>query len=98
MIRAFALTFSVVALGFGAHAATAPAAAVPHSTQSALRVATAPTAPAADPLSARCGDYRCEPPEDCHSCSQDCGSCCGNYHCEPPEDCRSCPQDCGSCH
>lgn len=44
-----------------------------------------------------CGDGRCSPPEDCHSCPQDCGSCCGNNHCEPPEDCHSCPQDCGNC-
>ena len=44
------------------------------------------------PLS--CGDYRCDPPEDCHSCPSDCGDCCGNHRCEPPEDCNSCPQDC----
>jgi hypothetical protein len=53
---------------------------------------------AGDPVDARCGDYRCDPPEDCHTCPGDCGSCCGNYRCEPPEDCRSCPQDCGACH
>ena len=41
-----------------------------------------------------CGNRACEPPEDCHSCPQDCGDCCGNRHCEPPEDCNSCPQDC----
>lgn len=41
-----------------------------------------------------CGDYRCQPPEDCQTCPQDCGDCCGNYRCEPPEDCNSCPQDC----
>ncbi|HEY2367858.1 MAG TPA: hypothetical protein VGH87_15780 [Polyangiaceae bacterium] len=45
-----------------------------------------------------CGNGKCEPPEDCNSCPQDCGTCCGNYKCEPPEDCRSCPQDCGPCH
>ncbi|MGE0791289.1 MAG: hypothetical protein AB7S26_36785 [Sandaracinaceae bacterium] len=49
----------------------------------------------ADPLQGgSCGDGRCQPPEDCHSCEQDCGSCCGDHHCAPPEDCRSCPQDC----
>ncbi|CAN5581947.1 hypothetical protein BH09MYX1_BH09MYX1_48200 [soil metagenome] len=47
--------------------------------------------------SATCGDYKCDPPEDCKSCPQDCGSCCGNSKCEPPEDCNSCPRDCGSC-
>lgn len=46
---------------------------------------------------ATCGDYKCEAPEDCKTCPQDCGKCCGNYKCEPPEDCKSCPQDCGSC-
>lgn len=50
------------------------------------------------PATANCGDSRCEPPEDCHSCSQDCGSCCGDHQCAPPEDCHSCPQDCGGCH
>ena len=66
--------------------------------------ATAPPLPTgtadngAQPLTARCGDYRCEPPEDCHSCAEDCGSCCGNHQCEPPEDCHSCPADCGACH
>lgn len=44
-----------------------------------------------------CGNRRCEPPEDCRSCPQDCGDCCGNNRCEPPEDCRSCPRDCGDC-
>jgi hypothetical protein len=44
-----------------------------------------------------CGDGQCQPPEDCHTCRQDCGDCCGNTRCEPPEDCRSCPQDCGQC-
>jgi hypothetical protein len=44
-----------------------------------------------------CGNGKCEPPEDCNTCPQDCGQCCGNYKCEPPEDCRSCPQDCGPC-
>ncbi|MEM9074309.1 MAG: hypothetical protein AAGE52_37795 [Myxococcota bacterium] len=51
--------------------------------------------PPAEPLS--CGNGRCEPPEDCNTCPQDCGNCCGNYRCEPPEDCNSCPQDCGDC-
>lgn len=57
----------------------------------------APAAEAPIPLQGNCGDGQCQPPEDCHSCPQDCGSCCGNNRCEPPEDCRSCPQDCGSC-
>lgn len=42
-----------------------------------------------------CGDYQCNPPEDCHSCPSDCGDCCGNNRCEPPEDGDSCPADCG---
>ena len=43
-----------------------------------------------------CGDGRCQPPDDCNSCPQDCGECqrCGDYQCQPPEDCNSCPQDC----
>ena len=43
-----------------------------------------------------CGDGRCQPPDDCNSCPQDCGECnrCGDYRCQPPEDCNSCPQDC----
>ena len=45
-----------------------------------------------------CGDGKCNPPEDCNSCPQDCGTCCGNRRCDPPEDCHSCPQDCGNCH
>jgi len=45
-----------------------------------------------------CGNGKCEPPEDCSTCPQDCGQCCGNRRCEPPEDCHSCPQDCGNCH
>jgi hypothetical protein len=49
------------------------------------------------PLDARCGDGKCQPPEDCKTCPQDCGGCCGNQKCEPPEDCNSCPQDCGKC-
>ncbi len=49
------------------------------------------------PLQASCGDGRCQPPEDCHSCSADCGGCCGNHRCESPEDCHSCSADCGSC-
>lgn len=57
--------------------------------------APAPSIAPADPLQGgSCGDYRCQPPEDCRSCPQDCGDCCGNYRCEPPEDCNSCPQDC----
>jgi hypothetical protein len=44
-----------------------------------------------------CGDGRCQPPDDCRSCPQDCGDCCGDGRCAPPEDCRSCPSDCGSC-
>jgi len=44
-----------------------------------------------------CGNGKCEPPEDCNTCPQDCGQCCGNFKCEPPEDCHSCPQDCGPC-
>lgn len=45
-------------------------------------------------LDGQCGDGRCQPPEDCNSCSQDCGSCCGDHRCQPPEDERSCPRDC----
>ncbi len=44
-----------------------------------------------------CGDGRCQPPDDCNSCPQDCGSCCGDNRCAPPEDCNSCPRDCGNC-
>ena len=44
-----------------------------------------------------CGDGQCNPPEDCRSCSSDCGSCCGNHRCDNGEDCRSCSQDCGNC-
>jgi len=50
--------------------------------------------PAPDLLDESCGNSRCEPPEDCNTCPQDCGDCCGNRRCEPPEDCDSCPQDC----
>ncbi len=81
----------VVFAGAAAGAARPVSAAAPSSAPVSLE-----TAPTPIQVDARCGDYRCEPPEDCHSCSQDCGSCCGNHHCEPPEDCRSCPQDC--CH
>ena len=49
---------------------------------------------AAVALDATCGDGRCQSPEDCNSCSQDCGSCCGDHQCRPPEDERSCPSDC----
>ena len=45
-------------------------------------------------LDGECGDGRCQAPEDCNSCSQDCGSCCGDHRCQPPEDARSCPGDC----
>ena len=66
-----------------------------------LVAATATEAAPRDPSSPRgggsCGNGKCEPPEDCNTCPQDCGQCCGNYKCEPPEDCRSCPQDCGPC-
>jgi hypothetical protein len=59
--------------------------------------APAPSAGEALPLDAKCGDGKCQPPEDCKTCPQDCGSCCGNGKCEPPEDCNTCPQDCGKC-
>lgn len=78
-------TFFAAALAFGFGMSQAPAAASP---------AAPIVAPAADELQGSCGDYQCQPPEDCHSCPQDCGDCCGNYRCEPPEDCNSCPQDC----
>lgn len=62
----------------------------------ALSVAQSPES--ASPVEAgSCGDGQCQPPEDCHTCPQDCGGCCGNRRCEPPEDCRSCPEDCGPC-
>lgn len=43
-----------------------------------------------------CGDGRCQPPDDCNSCPQDCGECerCGDGRCQPPEDCDSCREDC----
>ncbi len=76
-------TILVAALALGFGMSQAPDAPAPQ------------VAPAADPLQGgSCGDYRCQPPEDCRSCPQDCGDCCGNHRCEPPEDCNSCPQDC----
>ena len=71
---------AALALGFGM--SQPPAAPAPSIT------------PAEELQGGTCGDYRCQPPEDCRSCPQDCGDCCGNHRCEPPEDCRSCPQDC----
>jgi hypothetical protein len=48
-----------------------------------------------------CGDGYCDPPEDCSTCSEDCGICvyCGNGICEPEwgESCFTCPEDCGVC-
>jgi hypothetical protein len=61
----------------------------------ALGALSAPTAHADPiPLQGTCGDGRCQPPDDCRSCPQDCGDCCGDHRCQPPEDCNSCPNDC----
>ena len=77
---------AALAFGFGMTQAPTGALAAP---------ATTTDAPEALELQREnCGDHRCQPPEDCRSCPEDCGSCCGNGRCEPPEDCRSCPQDC----
>jgi hypothetical protein len=85
--------FAAIVLSLGTGAATSGAEAhVLHDHASHDLVLDAPT-----PLQASCGNYRCEPPEDCRSCPSDCGDCCGNRRCEPPEDCRSCPSDCGDC-
>lgn len=65
----------------------------------ALTASTEADAPSLDaaPMQNTCGDGQCQPPDDCHSCPQDCGSCCGDGRCAPPEDCRSCDRDCGRC-
>ncbi|WP_437289263.1 hypothetical protein [Sorangium sp. So ce406] len=48
-----------------------------------------------------CGDARCEAPETCGSCADDCGVCppvCGDGTCEPErETCHACATDCGEC-
>lgn len=48
-----------------------------------------------------CGDRFCDIPENCSTCSNDCGICkfCGNGVCEPEtgETCETCAQDCGLC-
>ncbi|MFH1510824.1 MAG: hypothetical protein ABIF10_03970 [Candidatus Woesearchaeota archaeon] len=48
-----------------------------------------------------CRDGYCDSPENCSTCSSDCGICkfCGNGVCEHEigETCETCPQDCGLC-
>lgn len=46
-----------------------------------------------------CGDGVCLPPENCNTCSQDCGECswCGDDACTGAETCATCPMDCGGC-
>ena len=46
-----------------------------------------------------CGDGGCDPTEDCHTCSHDCGLCCGNGECDLQfgESCATCLADCGLC-
>jgi len=84
MVAAFFV--ALLGLGFGMTQATTAAPVAPSHAAVAVD---------ADELQGgNCGDNRCQPPEDCNSCPQDCGTCCGNYRCESPEDCNSCPQDC----
>lgn len=86
--------FMIAALSIGFGMAQAPDD-VPNPSLTDPGVAGPAVGSDADELQGgSCGDRQCQPPEDCHSCPQDCGSCCGNNRCEPPEDCNSCPQDC----
>ena len=88
-----ALFVSGLAFAFGT--APAPTDATPSQVSaSSVLVAPAVALDADELQGGSCGDRSCDPPEDCHSCPQDCGDCCGNNRCEPPEDCNSCPQDC----
>ncbi len=81
----------------GSRLVTPASAAVPAPVAPAAPAVLAPAVEAVPLDGARCGDGKCQPPEDCKTCPQDCGGCCGNQKCEPPEDCNSCPQDCGKC-
>jgi hypothetical protein len=48
-----------------------------------------------------CGDGVCAGPEDCASCTEDCGECaaggCGDLVCDDGESCSTCEPDCGEC-
>ena len=88
MKQSMVAAFFVALLGLGFGMAQANAATPSRSATPAVAVDASPL------QGGSCGDNRCQPPEDCNTCPQDCGTCCGNFRCEPPEDCNSCPQDC----
>jgi hypothetical protein len=88
---------AVAVLALAASRLTTPTASAAPTVLSAPALVPAPVIPPAPEPLATCGDGKCQPPEDCKTCPQDCGGCCGNGKCEPPEDCNTCPQDCGKC-